>query len=97
MSGPRLVSLLLLLAPVVALVVLLFSLERHYRRHAAWIAHRAAMAGTEQQDRAALTAGTIPDEWTNPTRKDTAHNQRSQRRPPRLRLGRQCRRHRLHH
>lgn len=56
MSGPRLVSLLLLLAAVVVLVVLLFSLERYYRRHATWVAHQRALAGTEQQDNAALAA-----------------------------------------
>ncbi|MFE2019858.1 hypothetical protein ACFW9O_17665 [Streptomyces sp. NPDC059499] len=74
MSGPRLASLLLLLAPVLALVAQLFSLDRYHRRHAAWVAHQRALFGTEQQDNAALAAGAVRDGWTQPdaTREDTA-------------------------
>ncbi|MFE6931783.1 hypothetical protein ACFVDT_07100 [Streptomyces sp. NPDC057699] len=72
MSGPNLALLLTLLAALLTLTALLFSLERYHRRHAAWIAHQRALAGTEQQDTAALTAGAIREGWTDPTQENRA-------------------------
>ncbi|MFJ4837142.1 hypothetical protein [Streptomyces sp. NPDC088746] len=71
MNGPNLALLLAILTALLILTALIRSAEQyHRRRHAAWIAHQRAIAGTEQQDPAALAAGAIREGWTDPTRED---------------------------